>query len=165
MGSIDIEEQRFHEEVNTVKQWWTNPRWRYTKRPFTAEQIVAKRGNLKIECPSNVQSKKLWNLIEERFKVWPSVQVGIVRMLILKTRTVMQVILMVSWSQLCSRKWQNIWTLFMSLAGSVHQRLRQRMSLRQILQTTQWYETIYNALPLSVNKVRILFPTKSNSFF
>lgn len=74
---------------------------------------------------------------------------GIVRMLILETRMVMQVIPMVSWSQLCSRKWQNIWTPSMSLVGSVHQRLRQRMSLRQILQTIRWYETIYNALPLS----------------
>lgn len=69
MGSIDDEDQLFHGEVNAVTQWWTNSRWRYTKRPFTAEQIVAKRGNLKIDYPSNVQSKKLWNLVEEKFKV------------------------------------------------------------------------------------------------
>ena len=69
MGSLDLEEQLYQEEVKAVKQWWTNPRWRYTKRPFTAEQIVAKRGNLKIDHPSNAQSKKLWNLMETRFKV------------------------------------------------------------------------------------------------
>ena len=63
------EEQQFLDEVAAVKQWWTDSRWRYTKRPFTAEQIVAKRGNLKIEYPSNVQSKKLWNILEGRFKV------------------------------------------------------------------------------------------------
>lgn len=147
MGSIDTEEQVFHEEVNAVKQWWTNSRWRYTKRPFTAEQIVAKRGNLKIDYPSNVQSKKLWNIVEEKFKVRASAQMAVkVRMLILKTRMVMPVIPMVSWSQLCSRKWQNTWTPFMSLVGSVLQRLHQRMSLRPILQTTQWYETVYNSL-------------------
>ncbi|TVY51061.1 Isocitrate lyase, partial [Lachnellula cervina] len=64
----ETEEQIFIEEVAAVKQWWADSRWRYTKRPFTAEQIVAKRGNLKIEYPSNVQSKKLWNILEERFK-------------------------------------------------------------------------------------------------
>jgi len=65
----ETEEKIFVEEVAAVKQWWNDSRWRYTKRPFTAEQIVAKRGNLKIEYPSNVQSKKLWNILEERFKV------------------------------------------------------------------------------------------------
>lgn len=64
----DREEQQYRAEVEAVKQWWSQPRWRYTKRPFTAEDIVAKRGNMKIEYPSNVQSKKLWGILEERFK-------------------------------------------------------------------------------------------------
>ncbi|KAI6710853.1 isocitrate lyase [Diplocarpon mali] len=65
---IDTEEKQYLDEVAAVKQWWDEPRWRYTKRPFTAEQIVAKRGNLKIEYPSNVQSKKLWKILEGRFQ-------------------------------------------------------------------------------------------------
>jgi isocitrate lyase len=63
------EEQQYLNEVEEVKRWWNDSRWRYTKRPFTAEQIVAKRGNLKIEYASNVQSKKLWGILEGRFKV------------------------------------------------------------------------------------------------
>lgn len=62
------EEQNYLDEVAAVKKWWSDSRWRYTKRPFTAEQIVAKRGNLKIEYPSNTQSKKLWKILEGRFK-------------------------------------------------------------------------------------------------
>lgn len=62
------EEQQYLAEVAEVKKWWTDSRWRYTKRPFTAEQIVAKRGNLRIQYPSNQQSKKLWNILEGRFK-------------------------------------------------------------------------------------------------
>ncbi|RFU36179.1 hypothetical protein B7463_g176, partial [Scytalidium lignicola] len=62
------EEQLYLQEVEAVKKWWSDSRWRYTKRPFTAEQIVAKRGNLKVEYPSNAQSKKLWNILENRFK-------------------------------------------------------------------------------------------------
>ncbi|KAI9752385.1 MAG: isocitrate lyase 1 [Chaenotheca gracillima] len=68
MASIEQEEKTYQAEVAAVKQWWTDSRWRYTKRPFTAEQIVAKRGNLKIDYPSNVQSKKVWGLLENRFK-------------------------------------------------------------------------------------------------
>ena len=42
---------------------------RYTKRPYTAEQIVNKRGTIKQEYPNNQMSKKLWNILEEKFKV------------------------------------------------------------------------------------------------
>lgn len=63
------EEQQYLSEVEEVKRWWNDSRWRYTKRPFSAEQIVAKRGNLKIEYASNTQSKKLWGILEGRFKV------------------------------------------------------------------------------------------------
>ncbi|KAF2769419.1 isocitrate lyase and phosphorylmutase [Teratosphaeria nubilosa] len=63
----DGEQQRFEEEVKQVQQWWTDSRWRQTRRPYTAEQIVNKRGNIKMEYPSNVLSKKLWKTVEERF--------------------------------------------------------------------------------------------------
>ncbi|KAF2871503.1 isocitrate lyase [Massariosphaeria phaeospora] len=68
MADIDAEEQRYQKEVDEVKKWWTDSRWRYTRRAFTAEQIVAKRGNLRITYPSNEISKKLWNIVEGRFK-------------------------------------------------------------------------------------------------
>jgi isocitrate lyase len=65
--SPDLEDELFTKEVAEVKAWWSDSRWRYTKRPFTAEQIVSKRGNLKIEYPSNAQAKKLWKILENRF--------------------------------------------------------------------------------------------------
>ena len=70
-AAIDVkkEDADFAAEVAAVQKWWSDERWRYTKRPFTAEQIVAKRGTLKIDYPSNVQSKKLWKILEGRFKV------------------------------------------------------------------------------------------------
>lgn len=63
------EDDIFAREVAEVKKWWSDPRWRYTKRPFTAEQIVSKRGNLKVDYASNAQAKKLWGILEGRFKV------------------------------------------------------------------------------------------------
>ncbi|KAL2758670.1 hypothetical protein ACRALDRAFT_1048393 [Sodiomyces alcalophilus JCM 7366] len=64
----DREDELFAQEVEQIKQWWKDPRWRYTRRPFNAEQIASKRGNLKIEYPGNAQSKKLWSILESRFK-------------------------------------------------------------------------------------------------
>jgi len=63
------EDELFQKEVEEVKKWWSDSRWRQTKRPFTAEQIVSKRGNLKIEYASNTQAKKLWKILEHRFQV------------------------------------------------------------------------------------------------
>jgi isocitrate lyase len=66
---MEHEDKLYQDDVNAVKQWWKDSRWRYTRRPYSAEEIVAKRGNLKIEYPSNVQAKKLWQIVEGRFKV------------------------------------------------------------------------------------------------
>jgi len=68
-SNVNEEEQRYQEEVKQIQQWWSDSRWRYTKRPFTAELIAQKRGNVKIEHPSNQMSKKLWKLVEQRFQV------------------------------------------------------------------------------------------------
>lgn len=67
MGHLDEEEQAYLQDVEAVKKWWTDSRWRYTKRAYTAEQIVQKRGNMPLTYPSNVQAKKLWNIMERRF--------------------------------------------------------------------------------------------------
>jgi isocitrate lyase len=65
--SLEAEQQAYEAEVAAVKAWWGQDRWRYTKRPYTAETIVSKRGNLTIDYPSNAQAKKAWNILEERF--------------------------------------------------------------------------------------------------
>lgn len=67
MGYIDQEEQSYRQEVAAVKEWWKDSRWRYTKRPYTAESIVQKRGNIKIQYPSAILAKKLWQLVESRY--------------------------------------------------------------------------------------------------
>jgi len=69
MGVADAEDQYYQEEVKQLKEWWTDSRWRYTKRPFTAEQIASKRGNLPIQYPSNAMAKKLWKNLEQKFAV------------------------------------------------------------------------------------------------
>ena len=80
MGVTDNEEQYYQDEVKQIKQWWTDSRWRFTKRAYTAEQIASKRGNLAIEYPSNAMAKKLWKTIEGRFAVRRSPKIEHVRM-------------------------------------------------------------------------------------
>ncbi|KAJ5224465.1 Isocitrate lyase [Penicillium citrinum] len=68
MGLHEDEDRKYAEDVQAVKNWWSDSRWRFTKRPFTAEQIVAKRGNLTVNYPSAVQAKKLWSTLENNWQ-------------------------------------------------------------------------------------------------
>lgn len=68
MSSLDAEEKKYQEEVKAVQQWWSDSRWRYTKRPFTAEQIVQKRGSIQQHYANNEISKKLWAKLESNWK-------------------------------------------------------------------------------------------------
>ncbi|PHH68012.1 hypothetical protein CDD82_918 [Ophiocordyceps australis] len=65
--SAQAEDAQFAREVEAVRAWWRDSRWKHTKRPFTAEQIVSKRGTLAVPYASNAQAKKLWALLEKRF--------------------------------------------------------------------------------------------------
>lgn len=66
--NVDDEEKFYQDQVASIKKWWSEPRWSKTKRIYTAEEIVEKRGTLKIEYPSSEQAKKLYSLIEEHDK-------------------------------------------------------------------------------------------------
>ncbi|KAJ7212199.1 isocitrate lyase icl, partial [Mycena pura] len=65
------ERAAFQQEVAQVEQWWkasASPRFARVTRPYTAAEVVAKRGTLPIQYPSNVLARKLWSLLGEHAK-------------------------------------------------------------------------------------------------
>ncbi|KAJ1965426.1 isocitrate lyase 1 [Dipsacomyces acuminosporus] len=64
---INAEEQRFREQVEQVKKWWSSPRFRGITRPYSAESIVSKRGSILPTYPSDTQAKKAFALFESHF--------------------------------------------------------------------------------------------------
>jgi isocitrate lyase len=64
-SAFQAEEELFQRQVQEVKSWWKNDRFIAITRPYTAEQVVAKRGTIHEEYPSNIQAKKLWKLISK----------------------------------------------------------------------------------------------------
>ncbi|KAJ3093058.1 isocitrate lyase 1 [Quaeritorhiza haematococci] len=58
------EQKLFDQEVAEVKNWWKSERFRHTKRPYTAEDVVSKRGTMKQTYASDVQAKKLWKILK-----------------------------------------------------------------------------------------------------
>lgn len=60
------EDAVFDEQVQQVQNWWASPRYRGIKRPYSAEDVVSKRGTLQQTYPSSLMARKLFNLFEER---------------------------------------------------------------------------------------------------
>lgn len=60
------EDALFEEQVKAVKEWWATPRFEGIRRPYTAEDVVSKRGSLQQSYPSSIAARKLFNLLNER---------------------------------------------------------------------------------------------------
>ncbi|CBI28949.3 unnamed protein product, partial [Vitis vinifera] len=58
------EEGRFEAEVAEVQAWWNSERFKLTRRPYSARDVVALRGNLKQSYGSNEMAKKLWKTLK-----------------------------------------------------------------------------------------------------
>lgn len=52
-----------------IEQWWSDPRWKNTKRIYSAQDVAARRGTFPpIQYPSSVQAKKLYKVLQEHRK-------------------------------------------------------------------------------------------------
>ena len=60
------EDALFEQEVQLVKKWWATARYVGIKRPYSAEDVVSKRGALQQTYPSSLMARKLFNLFKER---------------------------------------------------------------------------------------------------
>ncbi|KAJ7531790.1 hypothetical protein O6H91_14G058600 [Diphasiastrum complanatum] len=58
------EEALFEAEVAEVESWWRSDRFRLTRRPYTAREVVRLRGSLKQHYSSNEMAKKLWHILK-----------------------------------------------------------------------------------------------------
>ncbi|KAG6142658.1 hypothetical protein E4U12_002953 [Claviceps purpurea] len=62
----DAEDALYESQLSEVEAWWSTPRYAGIKRPYSAADVVSKRGTQKISYPSSVMASKLFNLIQER---------------------------------------------------------------------------------------------------
>ncbi|KAI0036491.1 isocitrate lyase [Vararia minispora EC-137] len=65
---VHQEKAAFYAEVAEVERWFKSPRFARVKRPYTAEQVVSKRGTVALNYPSNLMAKKAFELFSEHFK-------------------------------------------------------------------------------------------------
>jgi len=62
----EAEDAIYNEQIKQVKEWWASPRYQGIKRPYSADDVVSKRGTLQQVYPSSLMARKLFNLLEER---------------------------------------------------------------------------------------------------
>ncbi|KIK27436.1 hypothetical protein PISMIDRAFT_674789 [Pisolithus microcarpus 441] len=59
------ERAAFQAEVAAVEEWFKSARFARVRRPYTAAQVVAKRGTIPIKYPSDILGKKLFALLSQ----------------------------------------------------------------------------------------------------
>ena len=62
----NAEDALFAQEVKDVETWWSTERYKGIKRPYTAADVVSKRGTLQQSYPSSLMARKLFNLLNQR---------------------------------------------------------------------------------------------------
>jgi isocitrate lyase len=60
------EDALYDQQLKDVEAWWATPRYEGIKRPYSAADVVSKRGSQMQSYPSSVMARKLFNLIKER---------------------------------------------------------------------------------------------------
>jgi isocitrate lyase len=60
------EDALYDQQIKDVEVWWASPRYEGIKRPYSAADVVSKRGSQLQSYPSSVMARKLFNLIKER---------------------------------------------------------------------------------------------------
>ncbi|GFZ44803.1 Isocitrate lyase [Saitozyma sp. JCM 24511] len=63
---MSSERAAFDAEVRQVEAFQKQPRFARTVRPYSAADVVSKRGTLPIQYPSDVLAKKLWKILESK---------------------------------------------------------------------------------------------------
>lgn len=62
----EAEDALYDAQLKEVEAWWSSPRYAGIKRPYSAADVVSKRGTQTVQYPSSVMASKLFNLIRER---------------------------------------------------------------------------------------------------
>lgn len=60
------EDALYEQQIQDVEAWWNSPRFEGIKRPYSAADVVSKRGSLQQTYPSSLMARKLFNLLNER---------------------------------------------------------------------------------------------------
>jgi len=60
---LSEEDASFEENVKATEKWFSSPRFKDIKRPYTAASVVEKRGTLPVTYPCDHQACKLWDLL------------------------------------------------------------------------------------------------------
>ncbi|KAL9102854.1 MAG: hypothetical protein Q9163_002035 [Psora crenata] len=60
------EDELFNQQIEDIKRWWASPRYQSVRRPYTAEDVVSKRGTLQQTYASSLMARKLFNLLKEK---------------------------------------------------------------------------------------------------
>lgn len=60
------EDALYDRQIKDVEAWWASPRYQGIRRPYSAADVVSKRGSQLQNYPSSVMARKLFDLVQKR---------------------------------------------------------------------------------------------------
>lgn len=60
------EDALYEAQIKEVEAWWASPRFQGIRRPYSAADVVSKRGTQQQTYPSSIMARKLFDLVRER---------------------------------------------------------------------------------------------------
>ena len=68
-SSASVKKEFLQNQVDEIESWWSQPRWKDTKRIYSPYEIAKRRGSLKqTTFPSSLMSQKLFKILAEHSK-------------------------------------------------------------------------------------------------
>lgn len=67
--NFEVLQNELASAAQDIEKWWSQPRWKNTKRIYSAKDIAARRGTFPaVEYPSSIMAKKLYKVLENHHK-------------------------------------------------------------------------------------------------
>lgn len=60
------EDALYQQQIGDIEAWWATPRYEGIRRPYSAADVVSKRGSQQQSYPSSTMARKLWILLREK---------------------------------------------------------------------------------------------------
>ncbi|CAR21209.1 isocitrate lyase 1 [Lachancea thermotolerans CBS 6340] len=66
LDSFESLQRQLEQQTAEIEKWWSQPRWKHTKRIYSAREIAARRGTMPMAPhASSTMAQKLYKLLEE----------------------------------------------------------------------------------------------------
>ena len=68
-NDFDALQKQLASDAAEIEKWWSQPRWKNTKRIYSAKEIASRKGSFPaVTHQSSIMAQKLYKILEKHYK-------------------------------------------------------------------------------------------------